>query len=119
MCSPLGYQNTLELRSRASEVTGPADQLDDGILVYRHTISADRHEIAIAVRTQEDVVGVQKVHARCRCTGPRRVDGIAAGVDTTVKNHVSRLPAAVELERGKTSARVTRSIRHDALDGLH
>jgi hypothetical protein len=52
----------LELRAAHGEVAGPADQLHHGVLVDGLALAADGNEVAIAVRTERDVVRVQHPH---------------------------------------------------------
>src|SRR3954470_8181791 len=126
MLFSLCREPTAELRPARSEVAGKADELHDGILIDRLALPADRDEVAIPVRTEEEVIGADRVHVvrrRTRTTGGvGRIPGRAGDLprNTAARQHIRREAAAEELEfRPETSTGAAASgVGRDALDGL-
>src|SRR3954467_15894447 len=124
MLFSLCREPTAELRPARSEVAGKADELHDSILIDRLPLPADRDEVAIPVRTEEEVIGVDRVHVVRRRTrtagGVGRIPGRAGALprNTAAKQHISREAAAEELQlRPEASARAAASgVGSNALD---
>src|SRR5512146_257620 len=117
MLISLGRELAAELRTARSEVTGPADQLDDSVLVHRLPLTTDGNEITVPVRAEIQVVGVDRKH---RCRGlPTRISRSVNGViHAATKNHVSRSAATVELQTRETCSHSRISGGADPLDCL-
>src|SRR5690349_9723907 len=94
-------QNSLELRTRHSQIASPAIQTHDCILIDSLTLATDWHEIAVFVWTEEDVFGVQEPHMISGC----------CGTNATIQNHIGLSAAAIEFQACETSASITTTIR--------
>ena len=60
----LSDQYAAELRTAGGHIPRPADQLHDGVLVDGLTFPANWNKVTIFVRTEENVVRVQRPHMR-------------------------------------------------------
>jgi hypothetical protein len=56
------YEDSLEFLTRTGQVPGPADEFHDGVLVDGLSFPADRDEVSVSVRTEEEVFRVQRPH---------------------------------------------------------
>jgi hypothetical protein len=88
----------MELSTGAGHVTRPADEFHDGVLVNGLPLAADRYEVPVPMRTEEQVIRIQEVHAVRSDSRPGGVNRIPARVDAAVQNNIGRLTAAVELD---------------------
>src|SRR3990172_3133367 len=119
ICFSLRDQNTRELGSGTRHVARPADELHHRVLIDALALATDGNEIAILVRTPEDVVGIERpgmVGSRTRS----RLGRTHRTRDPASQHHIGRHPATVELQfRTKPRSSCARACRtRDELNRL-
>src|SRR3990167_2234883 len=114
----LSDQHAAELGSAGGHVARPADQLHDSVLVNRLALAANWHEVAIPVRPEKDVVGIERPHMRGSRTAGS-TGSVYRAVDARTHHHISSHASAVELQRWEPGPGSTATIRAgNALDSL-